>query len=341
MIITRRPGESRQQQNQRAALALLSVATDGVEPVTDANQTLAAARQLTAVETRLFESPEPPLGSERVIPRNFSAGAWARETSFKTYTKFGRMKPVAGLAEDYPEVGVAGDETVNPVAEYGASYGFGRKELIYAARLGVALDDFKARAAQRAYEELVDELAWLGDPGRKVKGLKSYLGDGTNSTVKAVTSTTKLSAMSDAEVLTFLKRGAKSIADRTSNGREADTLVMPSRMRDYLIDRPYGTGNGDLTIMRYFLANNPYIKNVLIWNRLRGGGDAIKTFGNADVMISCRVSDLILRQQIPEPFMVLDPEMQATRMMYHCAASIGSVEVMDPGAAEVDFAVTE
>lgn len=292
----------------------------------DANQALAAARELTSVEQTLFTAPYPPLGSERVVPRYFGAGEWAAATGYRTMDKGGKMTPISGAASDFPEVAIGTDLTLSPVREFGISYGYTRVELLQAAKQGIPLDATKATVAQRAYEELVDEMAWSGDQKLGLKGLKSYLGgDG----IKTKSTAAALSTLTNDQILTFLNDLFADVADATNDARSADTLILPTKVRDFLTTRRMGAGDGTLTVLQFFLANSPYCKNVVTWNRLKNGGDNFKGT-NQHVALAGNISPQVLRQQIPQAFMVHEPEMQMTRTVVPCSARIGSVELIEP-----------
>lgn len=300
----------------------------------DANQANAAARELLSVEQTLFKAPYPPLGSERVVPRKLDAGEWAAQTGYRTMDGGGKMTPISGAANDYPEVAVGTDQTLSPVREFGISYGYTRTEMLQAARLGMPLDATKAQVAQRAYEELVDEMAWTGDQKLGIKGLKSYLG---GSGIKTKSTAAALSTLTNDQILTFLNDLFADVADATNDARSADTLVLPTKVRDFLTTRRMGDGDGTLTVMQFFMANSPYCKNVITWNRLKNGGDDFKGTSQ-HVLLAGKIDPMVLRQQIPQAFMMHEPEVQMTRTVVPCSARIGSVEVIEPkswGALQV------
>jgi hypothetical protein len=291
----------------------------------DAGQTLAVSRELTSISQEIFERPAPPLNSALVIPRDFSRGNWATSTAYRTSDSRGEMTPVAGLATDFPEVLTGIDETVNPVREYGSSYGFGRKELVYAAKLGMALDRTKVMAAMRAYEELVDKMALDGDEKRGVKGLKSY------KDIKRKVATKALASMSVDEQLEYLHGLFELVNHETSDTETANTLVLPKKLRDKLAHKRVGTDSGNESVLTIFLRENSYCEQVVTWQRLYGAGDTRKGVEH-DLVGAWRPDPMVLRQQIPEPFTILEPQMTGTRTIHNCVASIGAVEVIRPGA---------
>ena len=217
-------------------------------------------------------------------------------------------------------------QTLSPVRNFGNAYGYDYIELVQAAKLGIPLSAEKAQLAQRAYEELVDQMAWAGDQKLGVKGLKSYLGD---DGIKTRSTAAKLSALTNDELLAFLHGLFADVADATNDARQADTLVLPTKVRDYLVTRRMGSGDGTLTVMQHFMANDPYCKNVVTWNRLKNGGDDFKGT-KQHVALAGKIDPMVLRQQIPQAFMPHEPEVRLTRTVVPCSARIGSVELIEP-----------
>ncbi len=292
----------------------------------DAGQVLAAAEALKSVEARLFERPVPPLKSSLLVFRKFDAGAWATHTSFMTLDKAAKMKRTGGLANDAERVVIGTSEKTSPVHEFGVAYGYGRKELAIAAKLGMALDDIKARVAMEAYETCVDELACYGDQGAGLTGLLSP-GNG----VPRINSTTAIdSSSTPLEIMRLLNDAASSVVLHTEERVTPDTLALPLKAYQYIFSTPFSTTDSR-SILTVFLTNNPYIRQVIPWNRLAAKGDPVKDKANRHLLLVMRrLDETICRQQIPEPFMMLDPQVAGTETVINCVASIGSVEIIQP-----------
>lgn len=300
----------------------------------DSGNMTAAARMLTYVEEELFRSPSPPLGSERVVPRKTGAGGWVRETAFNVLTGSAEMTVVSGAATDYPLVSAAISENTSAVRPYGNAYAYFLREVLAAARMNMNLDAEKAQLCMDGYEETVDRLAWEGDEAYRIKGLKSYLGSESDTGKIAVyRSATAFSSLSDTQILDLLGGLFRKAAKRVKYNTVLlpNTLALPHRLRDYLAERPFGTGNGEMSLLKYFLTNSPYCNNVVAWNRLLEAGD---TLGGAasDVLLALPVTPRALRQQIPDPFRPAQPEQSKGQVVVNCEALIGSVEVIAPGA---------
>ena len=291
----------------------------------DAGQVLAASEALKSVEAQLFAQPEPPLKSAQIIPRKFDAGAWATSTSFFTVEGQAQMLPVADMGNDRPEASFGLNEDSSPVREFGNAYGYGRKELIYAAKLGVPLDAIKARLCMRAYELLVDQLAATGDSPLKLKGLLN------NTLIPRESSAVGIdSGSSNTDILRLLNEIAGRVPDRTDEVGMPDMLVLPLLQRDYIANTPFNSSSNGDSILQVFLKNNEYIKQVVSWKRLKAAGRTPKG-GAANHVIYCGSFDeMVLRQQIPEPLNTMGPQMQGSRTITNCYASIGSVEVIRP-----------
>lgn len=320
-------------------------AVDGGEPLNmgrflnsrgsacDEGQVLVANTALKAVENTIFERPYPPLKSAQLIFRKMDAGAWATSTAYHQMDGSAKMVAIGGLAGDLPEASAGMDEKVQPVREFGTAYGFGRKELIHAAKMGIPLDSLKARMCMRAYEELLDKLAAHGDLSLGIKGLLT-LGLPRDSIATGIDS-----GSTNASILAMLNDVASRVPDRTNEAARPNVLVLPIKQRDYLANTPYNTGGDARSILQVFLQNNEYITEVVAWTQLKAAGKTgVGTGGNDHVMAVMRYDEMCLRQQIPEPFTPLEPQMHGTRTVVNCVASIGGVECPYPEENQIiDF----
>jgi hypothetical protein len=298
--------------------------------VCDDGQVLAASNALKSVEAAIYMRQFAPLKSEMLIPRKFDAGAWATRTAYTTMDGQAEMVPLAGLADDIPEAGFGTGEEDQPVHEFGVAYGFGRKEQIYAAKLGLTLDATKAMLCMQAYHTRLDKLAVYGDSSLNLKGLLS----GGTSIPRDHSSVAIDASSSNAEILALLTEVAFAPEAATDENCIADTLVLPLKQFQYISRTVYADAGGTDTILEVFRKAAPHIKRVVPWNRFRAAGITPKGASAANhVLGAWKTGDMtILRQQIPEPFLTLAPQMHGTRTIINCVASIGGVEVIQPKA---------
>ena len=131
-------------------------------------------------------------------------------------------------------------------------------------------------------------------------------------------------------LLRLLNDAASSVVLHTEERVTPDTLALPLKAYQYIFSTPFSTTDSR-SILTVFLTNNPYIRQVIPWNRLAAKGDPVKDKANRHLLLVMRrLDETICRQQIPEPFMMLDPQVAGTETVINCVASIGSVEIIQP-----------
>jgi hypothetical protein len=135
--------------------------------------------------------------------------------------------------------------------------------------------------------------------------------------------------MSTDEQLTFLHGLFEAVNKNTNETREANTLVLPRYLRDQLAHGRIGGGDGNESVLSIFLRENSYCTNVVTWRRFKGAGSTRKSKAH-DIIGAWTPDPDMIRQQIPEEFTELEPEMVGGRTIINCVASIGSVEVVEP-----------
>ena len=88
-----------------------------------------------------------------------------------------------------------------------------------------------------------------------------------------------------------------------------------------------------MTILRSFLANNPYIRNIDQWYRLDGAGAGGKNRG-----IVYKRDPMVLEGVVPLDFEQLPPQARNLEFVVPCQARCGGVKIYQPSAMRyVDF----
>jgi hypothetical protein len=105
-----------------------------------------------------------------------------------------------------------------------------------------------------------------------------------------------------------------------------DTLLFAPREFDIIAQKPVGIDN-QVTILRSFLANNPYIRNVDQWYRLTGAGA-----GGTNRAICYLRSPDVLEGVMPMDFEQLAPQARNLEFVVPCQGRVGGVKVYQPAA---------
>jgi hypothetical protein len=301
----------------------------------DANETAFLERQLTAVRTKVFEVVYPDLKARSFVPIATDIPASADTYAFPVLDRVGEAKIISKSGKDIPRVDVNVREVTGKVYTIGDAYGWNVYELREAARVNVPLTEWKARVARDAIERQIDQLLAFGYTDSQQSGLH-ISGLINNAAVEAagitdldnwVQGTTTGQAMVD-EMMAF----TNAIVIGSSEKFIPDTLAMPTTR--YNIFATTRLADSDMTALRWFLQNSPYIKNVAQWHKLDGAGA-----GGLDRAIAYKRDPSVLEGVIPQEFEQFPPQQDGLDLVINCTARGGGVKIYQPSAvAYGDFA---
>jgi hypothetical protein len=301
----------------------------------DASETAFLERELTQLRTKVFEVVYPDLLGRKFVPLASDIAASADKYSFKVWNKTGLAKVGAHDSDDAPRIDVSATEITGKVYPIIASYGWGMNELREAARTGTPLSDQKSKAARDAIERGIDEMLangytpQTGETNLITTGLLNN-GD-VDDTIDSWTKWT--SATSVATILGDLNTTVGNIVSGSKQRWIPDTIVLPTPYYNIIATKMVGTDN-DTTILRSFLNNNPYIKNVEQWYR----ADSIGTNSTGRALVY-KKDPMVLEGVVPSEFEQLPPQARNYEFVVPCIARCGGVKVYQPTAMRyADFA---
>jgi hypothetical protein len=254
----------------------------------------------------------------------------ARTYSTPVLDRIGRAKVIGNAVTDIPRVDVKKDEILGTVATIAVAYGFDLFELRQAARLGIPLEMWKAKAARSTIDDEVDQVLAFGQTSSQT-GL-GFTGLLNNASVAVDTSSFQpwvAGTTTAAQMLTMLGKpgAALNVTVKNKAALLPDTLLMPSAYYDLASQTQVSTGS-DLTVLNYFRQNNPYIKNIMQWNKLataNAGGNGVR-------LVYYRRSDLVLEGVVPLQFEQLPPQAMGLELVTNCLARSGGAKIYHPEA---------
>ena len=255
-------------------------------------------RQLEYIMPASFDVKYPNLVATELVPVDTSAGPGAEKITWRQYDRRGMAKIVANYATDFPRADVTGMEFFSPVKAIGAAFGYNIQEMraamLAAQNLGGTggrtLDQRRADAAMRAMLEKQDVIITSGDVA---SGLPGFL---TNSNVTAATAANVIGAASTTDQILAVLNAAVNNVVTLTNGVELPTDMLLTYKAYNYIAATARSATSDTTILNFFKANNPYIKNIRPWTRLTGAGT-----GATDLMVVYVKDSQHLAAQVPQP----------------------------------------
>jgi hypothetical protein len=242
----------------------------------DANEGIFFARQLEYVRAQAYDVRRAPLSALRMMPVSNEVDEGAEYITYEQYDQAGIAKIIANYADDLPRADVSGKQFVTPIRSIGDSYGYSMQEIRAARMANKNLEVRKQAAARRAHDELINRLAWAGDP---ISGLPGFLNNPNIPTyvIPATgTGTSKLwSTKTPDQILADMNGMVNQVYFQSKGIHRANQLWLPLEQHSLIQTMPRSSMS-DTTVLDFFLRNNPgvTVMPLLELDGANGGLDA-------------------------------------------------------------------
>ena len=287
------------------------------------------ARELETILARAFEVEYADIKYSTVIPVSSEVGTGADSFTYRVFDKQGSMKVIGDKAQDLPRADVLRKEVTHPVRSLGASFAYTVQETRAAAMVpGMNLEQRRANAVRRAYEEKVQEIAYFGDAP---SGMKGFFNN--NQVDKLVPDHWFDTAdITTDEMLQLLNEPATRIVQNSNMKEMPNTMLVPYNVYRVISTTPRST-TSDTTVMEFFLRTNPMITAIEPINEL----EASKSGGvlSKDRVICYDRSPDKLQLHVPQPLEFLPPLRQSLEFSVAAHARIGGLALYYPKSAIV------
>jgi len=253
--------------------------------------------QTSHIETAVNEVKYAAIQYKNLIPVDTSASDFAKSVTYFSSDKFGKADWINGNSDDVPMAGTEKSKFETNVYMAGIGYGYGFEELEHARMLGQNLQADDAKAARRAYEEMVDRVSFMGDAA---KGFQGLLNNTNVAVASAITGNWTAAATNEDQILADINDALISQAGGTNFVSYADTLLLSYERLNYLATTRLPDTN--MTILQFLRENNTYTAmtgqplTIRALRELRDSGA-----GGTQRMVTYRRNPEVLRLHIPMP----------------------------------------
>lgn len=282
--------------------------------------------QRTHIEAGVYETQYPDIQYPGLIPVDTSAPPWISTVTYYSSDRYGKADWVNGNADDIPLAGTVRSKFETAVHTAAIGYGWGVEELGVAMALGIPLQAEDARAARRAYEEMIDRIALAGDPSKNFNGLFDYPGITIGAPVANFNTATPQ------QMVDTLNNALMNIFNATNTVGLADTQLVPYSIYFKLANTRMGSGDSNETVLSFYLRTNVYTMQTgrpLTLRGLRG----LDTAGESGArrIVTYRRSPEVLKMHLPMPLQFL-PTWQAGPLRYEVPGlfRVGGVDIRLP-----------
>ena len=280
-------------------------------------------RQLEYIRPQIFEVAYADIKYPTLLPVTSEAGQGAQTFTYRIMDSTGEFKLLADAADDLPRSDISQVEKSINIRSFGGSFGYTVQELRAAQMANIALEQRRAAAVRRAYEEKVEALAMFGE---STVGLAGFFNNSTVDVIAAnywFTGTT--ASGTSQEMLELLNYGVSAIINASNMKEQPDTILLA--YEDYnKISTTRNSDSSDVTVLEYFLRTNPYIRNVEPINQL----DKDNSVLNTNRMVVYKRDPEKVQLHIPQPLELFPPQQRGLEFIVPAHARVGGVALYYP-----------
>lgn len=255
-----------------------------------------AIKQQSHVETDVLKRKYPAIRYAELIPVDTSANPFAASVTHFSQDSVGKAKFMSGKGDDVPLVNLLRQKFEAGVNMAGIGYGFSVEEIGQAQMMGMNLSSDGAEAATLAFNQLVDEVAFIGSTDLGVQGLLNTTGITTAAAAKT------FAASTPQEILAEVNGMLTGIWEATKGVELADTLMLPITQYGDITTRQLSADN-TMTILEYIQKSNIYTAQT---------GQPltiVATHRLTNKMVAYRRDPSVVKMHMPMPLRFLAPQM--------------------------------
>jgi hypothetical protein len=276
-------------------------------------------RQLEFIRPQVFEVAYADIKYPTILPVTSEAGPGAQTFTFRIMDSTGEFKLIADAADDLPRADISQVEKSINIRSFGGSFGYTVQELRAAQMANIALEQRRASAVRRAYEEKVESVAMFGE---STVGLAGFFN---NSTVDVIAANKWFDTATAQEMLELLNYGVSAIISASNMKEQPDTILLA--YEDYnKVSTTRNSDSSDVTVLEYFLRTNPYIRNVEPINQLDKDNSAL----NTNRMVVYKRDPEKVQLHIPQPLELFPPQQRGLEFVVPAHARVGGVALYYP-----------
>lgn len=281
-------------------------------------------RELEQILPRVFETVYTDIIYQNLIPVTNEVSPGADSYTYRIMNSIAKFKLIGDKADDLPRADVSRREVTLPIRMIGGSMAYSIDEIQKAQYANIPLQQMRANAMRRGYEEQVQRLAFWGD---STTGLVGFFNNG--QVPKLVPSDWIDDGATSDDILTILNYVVTYITDTTNMVEQPDTLLVPYSVYRTISTRPRSS-NSDTTLLKFFLDTNPFITSVQPVIHL----DASNSNSNLskDRIIAYRRSPDKLQLHIPQPLQVMEPQLRGLEYVVNGYGKVGGAALYYPNS---------
>lgn len=270
----------------------------------------AFVNELTMAEARVIEKkyPEYKAANGSLFQIEEIAAPWVESTTFRMVDAVGADFELSDdQTTNLSFVDLLSQEFRQGVYTFRKGYFFTEKEMARTVHLGMPIEEQKIAVVRRLYMQTLNKLALFG---HRRTGQPGFINHPAWLRIAAPYPLNASSSI--AELLATLNAGGKAILGASQRALTADTLLLPPLQYDWLLSQARLDNTLEKSVLRFFLENNPCIRNIDWLAELQGAGpngeDVAMFYSRSPEIFKARITDPFrFRDPIREPFRLIRP----------------------------------
>lgn len=280
----------------------------------DAEESIFFSKELEHVKSKSYDKKFTQLKARQILPVSFEAGPAAETIKYEQYDMIGMAKIVTDYSTDFKAADVKAKEFRAPVKSLGSAYQYSLQEVRAARATGKSLEQRKANAAKRAIAQKENSIAYFGDADHGLGGMFNN----ANVPVVVLPNTAKWESLTADQMLANLNAIANNPITASNGVEMADTLLLPIDL--YTLVTTTRITDTNITVLKFFMENNPFIKSV----------DWVQELGTAGVggvrrVVAYNRDPDALTLEIPQDFEQFPVQEKGLAYKVPCHERIGGV----------------
>jgi len=284
-------------------------------------------RQLEHIKTRAYETIFASTKAMELIPVSFEVPEGAESIIWQLFSEVGMAKLMSSAGDDIPRIDVNVVEYTTPVKAITAAFGYTIDEIAAAAMSGTPLNARKAAATTRSFTRKVNYLAWNGNAATGLPGFLSNTNVTTGS-VPAGVGGTVWTLKTPTEIVLDMNLVARAPITASKGELTPDTMLLPVNAHALVASTPISVDN-NMTILKYFLANNPWITRVETLVELSATGNDVASL-TTDAIVAYKRDPEYLTLEIPKMFQFLPVQEKGITFEVNGHGRVGGVIIYQP-----------
>jgi len=285
--------------------------------------------QLTHIESKMYEKKYKAITYPAIVPVSNEAGEWAESITYFFMTGAAVAKFVGTKSLNVPIAEIGTDKITVPVELGATGYEYSDEELRQAIQLKRALPQLKSNTARRAYEELAQRVAMVGDTTHNLPGFINNTNVTAATVVNPGSGTTWVTKTPN-QILFDINDFMGAIFVDTLQVERANTLLLPTAQWNYLAGTPR-SDNSDTTLLQWLINNSPYLSSandIIPVTELAGAGA-----GSTDRMMAYDKDIDKVVFHIPMPLRFTEPQRKGRGFEVPGEFKLSGIEFRYPGSA--------